>query len=454
MADKLKVFKNGTLTSADISGANNDEFILINNAATTQAVVKDIAVSTPISSFTSMKLYNDGFNLGDFQDATGSEIIDSSAQLKVKFTPAPTMSEYTYYPNGYKYYTLKDSLNGAKFTVTDAVVKTKASNYVDTLPTALAGVQKYIDNTLTTTNVVAASTSTQIQSMSNPHWYLESSNGSILWYLYYDGNSTTYLYYTNATNGVGTSWNTMQTTSYRNYQPDMANNRILYVDSSGRILSYDIDTTAGSSLYDISTHSGAPSTYSGGICYCNGLYFYHQVGSFFGTQTYVFDPVTNIVSDILGDVSFGASTYPVFSVAYNASEDRYYAICGYGQSTFALYTLDGAIGMVTNGTSTSQFIQQSTTPLVQPLSSFSGIYQTYNKDGFTYIDNSGYGHRLLCQNKALVEDMTYNSEAFWSSNNSLIEALDSTGAVSANGTMSDLDINLTCKVAGVESTGV
>ena len=351
MADNLKVFKDGIIDGSSIQ--NNNEIVLIDNDSTTQAVVKDVVVKSSVTPTlasgdpATVELYAGETKLGDYKSLTGSAIIDTNEKLYYKLTPTPVVSgNYEFRSTGNK---VRAWINGTSNIALNAVSPslTKPNlNYDHTFSDADI-IRNRFDATFTDLTSTG-SDSLSVPSMNNPVFYYASPDLSRVWYFYYDGNSTTYLYSAPSSDNSGvptSSWRSEPNSSYAYAAFDLNNNKISMNGNNNTLYVFDATTTSLIVSQPISFNSA--STYSSSAA-CNNKFFWHRSS---GVSSIRYVDVNDVIagSYVTRSISFPTNipsgNYQKFAVTYNPSEDRYYFIIGYGSSNneYFYFTINGSI---------------------------------------------------------------------------------------------------------------
>jgi hypothetical protein len=215
MADKLKVFKNETLSIADLVV---DEFVLLANDSVTQAVVKDVYSSSTVA----MDLMNGVSVLGETNSTlTGAETIDTDSKLVFKLR------------NGDP-----STLVGVTSLVERFILYSSGSglkNYIDKseggYPTVFTPV---MGETLTSVGIPTNMSGSII------FYYINAAGTHF--YGTHDGNSSAQLF--RAASGA-TSWTNISNTAFSghtSYWPLAYDDGVVYSATSNRLLSFDLET--------------------------------------------------------------------------------------------------------------------------------------------------------------------------------------------------------------------
>ncbi len=452
MADQVKVFKSGTLTGADIT--NSNEIALVQTSPTTKAVVKDIVLTStaPLLSDgetpATIALYNDDVKLADFDSVTGSEIIDTSSKLYYKITPTPTISGNLGYSTGATTTSLINTSSNVYFTKVSPALLTGevTSNYPLTSDANL--IVNNFDPSFTAFTT-SGSDSNTVNSMSTPVFYYGSLNGNTAYYYRWDGNSTAYLYKTTATNGVATgAWEyAYSPESYAAWTADLKNN-VIIASPSNAVRMIDVET--GTATSKTMTNWPTASSYSVNAA-CNNYLFSVRSASYTTTiHLTPIDTTTTAGRQISLPDGFTIGGYTSFAACYNPTEDKYYLLIGTAPSNMRLYTATG-----TQVSSTSNFTAVSVGQ-TQALGTF-GFTMDANRfiigdsEGHFYLMSSGINYKVYMNNNTATNVKNFNqTSAPYSGWFEKSPAATST----ATAALEDLAIDITCKVSGVEITGV
>lgn len=447
MAERLKEFYSGTLTAADI--VNGNEWVIIANGATSQAVVKDVVVNVnkvPLlfdGSAAGVSLKNNGYKIGRNVTMTGYEIVDTNAVLKFELETAPTAT-LTYEKADSSvlgYY-------GVVGTTTIEKVTGGLSNLTHTNPpysvalTDLALIQKYFDAAETTYPLSLSYPQHTVPYMNSPNWvYMTATHA---YYFYYDGNSTTLIYRADVTGGVVGAWTNIQGSGHSYPAIDHEGQKIYWVTST-TLYEYDMVTLATTNLG--ATGRGATSSYTS-AGFCNGAFFWFSSNSD-STSLHFWRRDLNTFGTLILNVTMGFSSYMSVGVAYNPDEDRYYFDLGYSTNR-RVYYISG------------NFAHNWT---AYHIGYASNIYSSNGIHGsHSVVQGDRYGRMFIIDttNAKKVYKMTGGSTAtlthslgyFTSSiyRNWFMSLPGDTPTATTNG--SDYAIEMECKVSGVEITEV
>lgn len=452
MADQVKVFKSGTVTAADLT--NNNELVLLQTDATTKAVVKDVLVTSaaPLLSdgttSATVELYNDTIKLEDFSTVTGSEVIDTNSKLYYKITPTPTVSGDLGYSTAGTTTSLINTTTNVYFTkVSPSVLKGEVtSNYPLTSDTNL--IVNNFDPSFTAFTTTG-SDSNIVNSMNTPVFYFSSLDGNTAYYYYWDGNSTTALFKATATNGIATgSWAYARSAeSYAGWTIDLKNNVLV---SSPNTFVRMIDPETGTETSKSMSSWPASSSYH--VCAaCNG-YLFSTRSSSYTTQLYLtpIDTTTTVGRTISLPSAYTISSFTSFAACYNPSEDKYYLLIGTAPSNMRLYTATG-----TQVSSTSNFTAVYVGE-TQALGTFSFTMDSNrfivgDSEGHFYLMGGGSNYKVYMNNNTATNVKNFNKTSV--ARSGWYEKQPASTSTTA-AALDDLVIDITCKVSGVEITGV
>jgi hypothetical protein len=222
MGDKLKVFKDAVLTGADATG---DLISLVTTGATDQAIVKDIQFGEVSHGDTSNIVIGDLLLASRLENMTGSEIMDNNEVLSIKL---PENVDSLKYLDTLVYPDISVSTTSAKIGKTGKIITNSinSNNFTTSVESdGTGGDTPYAPLAVTT--------------MSTPKWLLVKENYA--YYFRYDGNSTTHLYRASIIDGVIGSWVAVDQSSYayKVYEP-VANK--VYWSHSGVFYQHDCAT--------------------------------------------------------------------------------------------------------------------------------------------------------------------------------------------------------------------
>lgn len=449
MAERLKEFFNGTLTSADL--VNGDEWVLIQNDATTQAVVKDVLVDSSVvptdvsGNIVACDLMNGDFKIGEKVSMSGHEIVEKGQTLKYKL-PNEIKTDTLYYsPPAVARESIIQSTTKVYTKVLNNHVwidKTGTFEFVPPLDADL--VRKYFNSGFsgTANELVFDLYPTAIPAMSEPAWFFATENYA--YYFYYNGNDITYLYRAPVTGGVVGSWVSVDTSIHAYKAYDIENNAVWWV--YGDIL-YRHDCATGTTT-NVGTFSGvAPANTSSYTCagVANGLFVY-VISSSYVSVFYYYDSNTNTFGRLVCSAGFGVSIDSGLAVTYNPTEDRYYISVGHGSNVYT-YAINN--GFVSGNTITLLLSAQSFWPNGR---SSTCSYIQGNAKGELFVRNGlDNAEKLYLENNSATSVNVHTDKAMLGDSG----WFETIGAPqTATALLEEYNINLKCKVSGVEITEV
>lgn len=452
MADQLKVFKSGTVTAADLT--NNNELVLLQTDATTKAVVKDVLVTSaaPLLSdgttSATVELYNDTIKLANLNTATGSEVIDTNSKLYYKLTPTPTVSGSIEYSTGKSTTSLIVANNNVYYTGISPVVNTDGiiSNYKPASDASI--IVNHFDPSFTGFTTTGGATNT-VNTMSGPAWYYPSENGNTAWHYYWDGNSTTHLRKATATDGIATSsFANVYTYGYAGWTFDLKNN-VLVGSPSATVYMVNPETSVSTNKVMTSTWPDS-SSYSSNAA-CNNYLFSSRSNSHTGHIYFTpLDTTSTTGKFMYLPQSYTSGEYLSFAVCYNPTENKYYLLIGTAHSNMRLYTATGT--EVSSGSN----INAGNLGTIQSLNTFpfvvdSNRFISGDSDGNFYLMSNGTNYKVyMSNNTGTVVSSFVQSSYLGSGWFNKQPAPTSTAAAS----LTDMNLDITCKVSGVEITGI
>lgn len=428
MAEQLKEIVNASLTSSNLTGANNDEWVLFTNGATTQFVVKDVYVSG--ANFTTgASLVNNGFTIANNISVSGHEIVDKSSVFKYKLDVVPYVHEARIN-------------SGVVVTATTAATHKKYYETVLTqanYPYTEADVKATYFNSYTP----ATTSVTSIPGMSLPRWLLLRGDVSRAYYFYYDANSAGSALYKATWDGttVG-SWTGVDTTAYAVKAYNSKTDEIVYKKNDG-VYKYSIrnDTISGPHAVTGWTNNTTNSKAA-----CANNYFFNYYGA--GSEIYVFNMGTNTgLTDVVSGTDLTnrlTGTGDTFAVVYMNDYDLYVVIAADSTTlNCQVISIDSNdnISVVDSGAFTfSNTRDTSAEQIWYGTDDGHIIYRGSTNQIFKdKLDSSGMAGTL-------VETLATSSYA-----GSIVIPYPE-GASAAS--VTDYDINMSVKVSGVEITGV
>jgi hypothetical protein len=329
-----KVFFNGTLTAADLTG--NDTWSLFTNDATTTSVIESVLIDGSVTfsnadgESVSGTFINDTIALGKTENLAGSEITAPSTSLTIKLDTPLVAGDATYYAEGNQTLVI-DSSNSAKFYTYSDVASTTKSNYPLVSIEEDELIAKYFDPTFDGTRTTSFGSIT-VPSMSNPSWYY--STGNHAYYFYTDGNSTQRLYHATITGGTVGGWSPVVNQTYSYMALDLSVNKVFY-SKSGHLYQFDLANYTTSQVA-LSIFRGSSTYNTAGAA--NGVFFHMPYSSSTSRFDY-YDTNDDTYGTINLPASFGISSSPFFGVCYNPDENKFYLSIGYGSNVWT-YSVD------------------------------------------------------------------------------------------------------------------
>jgi len=355
--DKVKEFINTTYNLTDVVG---DKLPILITDATTQAVVKDIAIN--MSKNIKGTISINGYIVSDsIESLNGSEIIDINSKVVIN-APVPDgiiidratnvmESVDLHYANSTTDYVYEEGGGVLSEVVgTTTITGTTLSEpEINSLYSSVMTVDTIPDIRPTITH---NTTNTTVLTMGTPNWIYKHSNGT-LYYYHYDGNSTTYLYYS-LNNGA--SWNILDSNDY-SYKCVSPSGKITFV--SGTTF-YFVDGTASYSsiaLYGRITNNDPTSSYTH-ASECNGWHFWIPSNGYTATL-YGYNHVKDIAITITMNIAMNVSSAGGICVTYNSNVGKYYVFNWTGTTRY-LHRIDTDIDLLTaDGTGTGTKLSSS-----------------------------------------------------------------------------------------------
>ncbi|WP_067097955.1 hypothetical protein [Marinomonas atlantica] len=448
MKERLKEFFNGTFTGSDLTGTNNDEWVIIENDATTQAVVRDVIVdplNQPVltdGTGAAVALVNGALTIANNQDLIGSEIIETNGSLKYKLTVDPNGDVILFDVIKHPFVTGSTVLD-YKMTLGDPDgFCSDLLSYSLTLNDQGALTQQYF-NTQYTTPVDTLFTS--MPNVSNPKWVFLTYKYA--YYFNYDGNSITKLYRADITGITIGSWSVVSEDVYAFKALDVDNNAVWWVDQNKDLYKYDLEK--GTQEFVAYLDSTLPATTSTYTCSgaCNGLFILCLSNSY-TSNLYFYDSNSGEQGALSLSTSFSVSNYSNLAVTYNKNEDKYYIFVGSG-TDFYTYYLNGS---PTNGDTAIYIAYNMNTFMPNGLYSNSNHIQGNNKGELFVVNGSQIPEKVKIANNAATSIETVSGVTPYGKTGWYEAVLKQSGGneLQAPVQPSDLEINLTCKVSGVE----
>ena len=343
--DKVKEFINTTYNLTDVV---NDKLPILITDATTQAVVKDIAINMSKNIKGTISV-NDYIVSDTLESLNGSEIIDINSKV-IMNVPVPdgiiidrdtNVIEYCniHYAGGTTSYVYKEAdiiLNdiiGATTVTGTTLSEAEINNLYNSVMTV--DVIPDIRPTIPLTNTVT----TSVASISHVNWIYKHNNGT-LYYYEYDGNATTFLYYSLDN---GSSWTSLNNDNY-SYKCVSPSGKITFV--SGTDFHYLDGTTTYSTIALADRITGNYSTFSyTHASECNGWHFWIPSNSH-ATTLYGYNQIKDIAVTITMNSAMEVNSAGGICVTYNSDEDKYY-VFNWDTSNSYLHRIDTDIDSLT-----------------------------------------------------------------------------------------------------------
>jgi hypothetical protein len=433
-----KVFFNGTLTSADLTG--NDTWTVFVNDADTTSVIEQITVDNLIGPFDNEgdsvagDFINDSVTLEKTVNLAGSEITAPNTSLTIKLDSAVQLTQATYASEGSKQ-VLIGNTNTVRIFSQSETVDVDEGNYALQLTTDELIVKHFDANS---TGVVTENIYIAPSVMNNPRWYF--SCGDYAYYYGHDGNNNTNFYFANiAADGTHSSWFQTTNRSYAPHALDIGAKKVYSVHSNV-IYQHDLETNVETVLTN-SHGRGAPTTYPVAGA-ANGVIFWTR-GNSYTNQIHYFDTNNNTVGS-LNVSTYWASNDQYLGVTYNPVDNKFYIIIGYNNNC-KVYSVvlsneyDQEIGVsesfLPNGIYNDCVLGDDLGNMFIVNNQASGqvmekLYFIYNGVTLKYQLSSIVGYSRPTQGGGWYE----------------MKSLDATAQLSAD----DYEVNLKCKVSGTE----
>ena len=289
MADQIKEIFAGTATLPDL--AVDGSKTLFTTDANTQYVIKDVLVDGV--SWGQASLDINGFNTATLTSSvTGSEIVDVNSTVKYKaFNGAPTVEKLEF-----------EAIQGY-IGLNTPLKKVKVTDYL--LNGTVASTQSFPDETIST-NI-----------LSNAHEYAVNNNGD-LFYVKWDGNSTTTLY---KRIGLSGSQSTIMSGSYVWCVFDGVDKYYYSQYTGNYVYRYDINT--GATTFQATNSTTSSSSYPSATMINNGNILFNWSGNSQTNEVTIYDPIANLRTDVpVYSVGVSGDSYKMIAY-YNAATDRY-----------------------------------------------------------------------------------------------------------------------------------
>jgi hypothetical protein len=322
-AGSPKVFFNGTLTAADLTGL--DTFTLFTNNATTTSVIESVTVDETVGLFdingavVTASFVNDGTDIGDVIDLGGSEITAPSTSLTIKLDTPLVLKNFDYYAEGTKDVMCVSSSNVSINELSHAGVI-----HQDTYATIPTTTELIVNNFYPSFNGVRVqSNDTQsVPSMIEPRWYY--STGNHAYYFFCDGNSNTRLYHATITAGTVGAWSIVDDSNYAYKALDLGKKKVFYT-YNGEFYQCDLTTNTVSQLGASDIAEAISSNSTAGAA--NGVFFYVPTAGDTNSVHY-YDTNDGTYGSINFADSYSITTNSHLGVCYNPAENKFYLSIG------------------------------------------------------------------------------------------------------------------------------
>lgn len=340
MAETIKELTNATVTQASMSNDGTSLAVFTNDANTTR-VVREVQVQDTTFSTTDAKFSVDGTVVGDtFEDSSGNVVVPPSKSFDIKLsTPvAPaTKSSLTF---RYTKYVNNSQLDVIPITGLE-VIGTKDSRFAYDFSGAS------LNNTVSvgslTDMIPPLNDDLTANGTDVRFYYYQIPSENLIYHIRMDNNSDFRFFKTEYSGDGGPGSTRVSTTliesrDYGGGAFDWKNNK-LYYKAANEIKEFDLTKAGGLTVSDSTNHSSFFSTQSsyGTGAFCNNHYFYG-----YSSSVYVRNMAKTSGWGTMS--SFGSSSYPRVIALYNETENRFYVIKGYSQtSNCGLYSFDAAL---------------------------------------------------------------------------------------------------------------
>ena len=359
MAEKLKKFVDTTWTLSDVDTSTN-KLTMFTNDANTQAVVKDVQVNVSKKIKGTMNIGNCVVS-DEIITLSGSAIVDKNEGMSIEI-PVPFGITITRRVEDMYTANLHYATSTTKFTKVENSMLAGVSPQITIIDgtnlseSEIASTYKSVMNIDTFPNIVVAmppelKTSKSIATMNQPMFVYRHSD-TRMYYFYYDGNSTTHLYY--STN-EGASWTALEQSSYA-YKCVNQNGRISWVAGTSYGFVNPGETTVSGTV-QLSGRAGisyATSTYTH-ASECNGWHFWCPNNGY-ATSLYGYHKDKNIAVNITLNSAMQVNSAGGLCVSYNATEGKYF-LMSWDSSSRYLHRIDTNIdALVADGTGTGTIL--------------------------------------------------------------------------------------------------
>lgn len=357
MAEKLKTFVDTTWTLSDVDTSTNKLTMFTNNDVT-QAVVKDVQVNVS-------KKIKGTINAGncvvsdEIVTLSGSAIVDKNEGMSIEI-PVPFGITITRRIEDAYIINLNYATSTTKFTTVNNSILVGTSPQITTINgtnlsesdivstyRSVLNTDKFPNGVVTAPSFEEIKTSKTIATLSQ-HAFVYRHSDTIMYYFYYDGNSTTQLLY--STN-EGSSWVGLDTSSYA-YKCVNQSGRISWVNGTAyQFVNPGAAAVSGTvQLSGRLTGNYSTSSYSR-ASECNGWHFWCPSNSYTSTL-YGYHQDKNIAVTINLNGAMNLSSGGVIAVSYNTTEGKYFLLSTESTSRI-LHVIDTNIdALVADGTGT------------------------------------------------------------------------------------------------------
>ena len=351
MVDTVKTFANGKFTGANIV---NGVFPLVTNAATTRAVVKDVAVDSTFSSVDTdgnalvFNLENNGFKINTAKNLSGSEIVDAGQDLV--FSPDPALGSNA---AGYSVYGKRTFWSSGTTSLIENSVAPNADITVGKYKSLLQGVafiQDKFDASVTeivTQNNQATTPRTMLQS---PQWIFRTSTYAYYYY-FTNGQQAHYLARSEITGGNSFSpWSAIANSNGSAPTFNVTDKTFLFLSSGGvNLQRHDMDTNITTV---VKANFGSGNGQNQCACEINDMFFV-RTGNNQTVQVFDTLNVANAKFNITVPQGLPQNNqpYPVIGGTYNPVDNTYYILAGSNVGKF-MFSIKAQVGGRLTGSET------------------------------------------------------------------------------------------------------
>lgn len=430
MAEQLKEFANVTLTQANFSAS--DEYTVVTNNSTTQAVVKDISANITATGLdnTNVNIISGVATIGKGGKSTGFELIPQSGTLKLKVInalPTGKVQDYLLYTLGSsRTYHRAHALKVVETTFFPLIA---GSSYAGS----------FTDNTTNISSVDNGGNSPQNDIVF--YW----QNDNFRYYYNYNGNNVTNFFKVslNSAGAATSTWGSVNGSSYKSKAIDTVNDLYFWQHDASNVIVGKLSTATHEEV-TVTGWTGAvnPTSYNMSSA-CNNIFFVKPSRAS-TTEIFYYNHLTGGSGKITGSyIQEG-----IMSVTYNAAEQRYYIITKENNATTnkMLYL---------NGNSLSG---NHTATLVNSGNSVMGIisgarYIGSNSSGqFAYTSSGNRAQIGLATTSGITVQNTGTNYQYEDQAGGTFAKQATSEEIPAN--QADLSYSIALKMSGVEITGV